>query len=426
MGIEITAAAGRQAPAGRPAARIGAAKFLGEEQAYWRLLIRGALMLTITFGVYRFWLATDVRRFLWANTEIAGDSLEYTGTATELLLGFLIAIVLLLPIYAVFFIAALDWGLSALFGFLLLTALGHFAVYRARRYRLTRTVYRGVHFRQTGSGGRYALYAVLWWTAIAATAGLAYPWAQASLERLKMRNTYYGHLRGHFDGSALSLFLRSLPIWVLIVGPLLLGLGASARGIDWTALLDAVGQGGSGLAERVESGNPGFDKAIVFAIAGCIWAGLAAATLYPAFQALLLRWRLSGLGLDAVAVTSHLRTGAVYRAYFRFLLYGVGFAAVLAVAAIAVLGLSQFLDGLALPSESTEVMTMAIVAIGYLLCALGFSTIYQGTVKLSLWRLGVESLALTNIAALGRVKAAGKPSSALGEGLADALNLGGF
>jgi len=33
--------------------------------------------------IYRFWLATDVRRFLWSNTEIAGDTLEYNGLATE-------------------------------------------------------------------------------------------------------------------------------------------------------------------------------------------------------------------------------------------------------------------------------------------------------------------------------------------------------
>src|SRR5262245_23169515 len=70
----------------------GGVRFLGQRRAYWRLLIRGAALLMCTLGIYRFWLATDVRRFLWSNTEIAGEPLEYTGTAFELLLGFLIAI----------------------------------------------------------------------------------------------------------------------------------------------------------------------------------------------------------------------------------------------------------------------------------------------------------------------------------------------
>ena len=56
------------------------------------------MLLAVTLGIYRFWLATDMRRFLWSNTEIAGDSLEYTGTARELLIGFLIAIAILVPI----------------------------------------------------------------------------------------------------------------------------------------------------------------------------------------------------------------------------------------------------------------------------------------------------------------------------------------
>ena len=39
------------------------------------------------------------------------------------------------------------------------TLLGHYAVYRARRYRLSRTVYRGVRFHQEGSAWRYAFCA---------------------------------------------------------------------------------------------------------------------------------------------------------------------------------------------------------------------------------------------------------------------------
>ena len=101
------------------------ARFLGQRRFYWRLLIRGAALLMVTLGIYRFWLVTDVRRFLWSNTEIAGEALEYTGTALELLLGFLVAIALLIPIYAGFFLAALDMGLfGKLSGIIAFAALG--------------------------------------------------------------------------------------------------------------------------------------------------------------------------------------------------------------------------------------------------------------------------------------------------------------
>src|SRR5436190_8634441 len=101
-----------------PAPPTGAC-FTGHERAFWRLLTRGAVLLLVTLGIYRFWLATDVRRFLWSNTELAGDGLEYVGTARELLLGFLIAIALLVPVNVAFFVAALGRGwLSQISGLL--------------------------------------------------------------------------------------------------------------------------------------------------------------------------------------------------------------------------------------------------------------------------------------------------------------------
>src|SRR5439155_6243693 len=158
----------------------------GQRPSYWRLLIRGAVLLLFTLGIYRFWLVTDVRRFLWSNTEIAGEALEYTGTAVELLLGFLVAIALLIPVYAGFFLAALDLGilgkLSGVIAFAALGVLGQYAIYRARRYRLTRTIYRGLRFHQKASAWGFAFRAVLWWVTSALTVGLAYPFQLASLE----------------------------------------------------------------------------------------------------------------------------------------------------------------------------------------------------------------------------------------------------
>ena len=139
-------------------------RFLGDEGAYWRLRIKGAALVVVTLGIYRFWLATDVRRFLWSNTEISGDTLEYNGLATELLVGFLFAVAILVPLYMVFALVALELDMvavtPALIGFALLLLLGEYALYRARRYRLTRTVFRGLRFDQHGSPWRYALYAL--------------------------------------------------------------------------------------------------------------------------------------------------------------------------------------------------------------------------------------------------------------------------
>jgi len=412
-----------------PAAQIGAVapaanvvRFGGEPRTFWRLLAHGAVLLMLTLGIYRFWLTTDIRRFLWSNTELAGESFEYTGTARELLLGFLIAIAILLPLYAGFFLVTLSLGqLWSLLALLVLTVLGHYAVYRARRYRLTRTVYRGVRFHQSGSAWRYAICAVFWWTLILSTLGLVYPFAQSRLERFKMRNTFFGDLQGRFEGSGFRLFLRGVALWLLAVVPFGIGLVATVRVVDWSTLTDTPG--GDDLSSWLEAS--GLAGAIVYAGLTGIWVLLAFVLLYPIFQAIVLRWWTSGLRFGEVVVTSRLRTAQVLGVYARFLLYALLFS--LAAAAVVVPGAIVLprLTG-ELDSMPKEIVTTLAGLAAYVAIALGYSTIYQATVKLGLWRCVVESLDISNLAVLEKVTAAGQPASPVGEGLADALSVGGI
>src|SRR5260370_24340060 len=233
-------------------APAGIARFAGHGEVFWRLLARGAVLLMFTLGIYRFWLTTDIRRYLWSNTEIADESFEYTGTARELLLGFLIAISVLVPLYAAFFLLTLALGeIWSSLGLVVLTFLGQYAVYRARRYRLTRTIYRGVRFHQTGSAWRYSICAVFWWTLIALSLGLAYPFAQSQLEHFKMRHTFFGNLPGRFEGSGWRLLLRGFPLWFLAIVPFTVGLVLTIGDVDWSALKEAAG--GDDAASWIET-----------------------------------------------------------------------------------------------------------------------------------------------------------------------------
>ena len=408
----------------------GGVRFLGQRRFYWRLLIRGGALLMVTLGIYRFWLATDVRRFLWSNTEIAGETLEYAGTPLELLLGFLIAIAILIPVYTGFFFAALDLGtlgkLSSVFAFAALGVLGQYAIYRARRYRLTRTIYRGLRFHQEGSAWAYAFRAILWWIVTALSFGLAYPFQLASLERYKMRNTFYGDLAGRFEASGFGLFLRGVPLWLLVFAPLGLAVRSFMDAVDWKALVEALTQGGDNLMGRIEGGNPGLGAAIVFAmLMGGVSVTLAA-LLYPAFQAIVLRWWSSGLCFGALEVRSRLRMRHVYAAYGRFVGYAILFSIAVGIAVAIALAVIGAVPSIANAGASGEILATLFLLTGYVVTALGFSTIYRATVLLSLWQLGMELLHLTGLSALEKVKSTGRPSSAIGEGLADALNVGSY
>jgi uncharacterized membrane protein YjgN (DUF898 family) len=415
-----------------PVAAAGTVRFLGNEGAYWRLRIKGAALVVVTLGIYRFWLATDVRRFLWSNTEISGDTLEYNGLATELLIGFLFAVAILVPLYMVFALAALELDLVAitptLIGFLLLVLLGEYALYRARRYRLTRTVFRGLRFDQHGSPWRYAFYAVVCWGIVIVTLGLAYPWTQAFIERFKMRHTSYGDLQGRFESSGLSLFLRGLPMWFVVVGVPVIAIVAMARLIDWDTLghAIAVSQGDGDSMNALMKNNPQIGKAIGLIVIAFFASILVAVVLYPVFQAVKLRWWISGLRFGDVAVTSRLRIWQVYRVYLRLLLYlfllGLLTGIVGAMIGFAVVGIVGLLHN----ATVTQVVVGVISILLYVVVMIGSSTIYQVIVAAGLWRLGAQTSALSGQAALDGVRATGTASSALGEGLADALGVGGI
>jgi uncharacterized membrane protein YjgN (DUF898 family) len=430
--VEATAGAAPPSlvPATPAATMDRAARFIGNRRAYWRLLIRGAVLLALTLGIYRFWYATDVRRFLWAHTEVANETLEYNGTPYELLIGFLIAVAVLVPLNVLLFVPALSLPFGEFVGILafpLFAFLGQFAIYRARRYRLTRTIYRGVRCHQTGSARRYAVCAVFWWTLIIMTLGLAYPFAQASLERFKMRNTYYGDLAGAFAGSGLRLFLRGFAMWLLVIGPLVGALAYAVSAVDWEKLIEAAAAASdpSSFVNQLESAFPGIYPAVMASITAVGASVLLATVLFPVFQAMMMRWWLSGLRFGPLVVQSRLRIRDIYGAYLRFLLYGFLFSIALGI--VAGLGLAVFgILSVALSSETAEIIGAVGVVLSYVVTMLGFSTIYQGTVRLALWQRTVETAELKGLAVLDQVKAEGEASSAVGEGLADALNVGGI
>jgi uncharacterized membrane protein YjgN (DUF898 family) len=420
---------------GGPPPLPGLVRFIGPEWAYWQLRIKGAALLLVTLGIYRFWLLTDVRRFLWSNTEIAGETLEYDGLATELLLGFLFAIAILVPIYVAIAMATLALELpdyaSALGGLALLAVFGEFARYRARRYRLTRTVFRGLRFHQDGSGWLYAFYAILWWILIFVSLGLAYPWAQANLQRYMMRHTSYGRLSGRFEGSGWRLFLHGLPLWLAAVGPVLVAAGFVAAQIDWHSF-DALDPDdakkiftgiGSGLV-----GKLGTKALAAIGIGGVAGSVLAAVLLYPVFQAIVYRWWLSGLRFGDVTVTSRLRIGQVYLIYLRYIgifwLFTIGASIGIGILVSMIFALAKAVHIVPSQLPGHDVIGAGLGVLFYAAFALAISVIHQVLISFALWRAAAQTAEISNAPTLDNVEAKPGFSSALGEGLVDALGFG--
>ncbi len=394
-------------------------RFTGANRDFRALVTRGALLELVTFGFYRFWLATDIRRHLWVNTEIGGDALEYTGRAKELLLGFLVALAVLAPVFLAYFIAGLAaerWKAFAsipLYAFLFL--FGQFAVYRARRYRLTRTVWRGVRFWMTGSGWAYALRSILWALLLIPTLGLAYPWRMAALERYKFRHTHYGTLQARFEATGGQLFRRVWWIWLLGLLPVLGMMAGGALAAASELVGPALGAVGGAVAGF---GSLGF---------------LALPFLHAARIATEWRWWAGGIRFGGAAVASTLPRGALVGTYWAMI--GMSMLVMLVFAMIggvvAALVFATLLQGVAseaIPARLAQypVTLGAVYVAWYLGLLLCIGVAVRVYLVQRIWARVARSCAVIGIEAADGVGAAGEAASALGEGLADGLDFAGF
>ena len=114
-------------------------------------------------------------------------------------------------------LAIVLWGLYGA----LIMLLMPIALFRARRYRLSRTVWRGIRWGQSGSAMSYALLMLGYSVFVVITLGLAYPWQSIALERYRLNHTYFGNQPLDFDGTAKPLFGRWLVVWAMTGGMVL-------------------------------------------------------------------------------------------------------------------------------------------------------------------------------------------------------------
>ena len=224
-----------------PAAQERAVRFTGSWREYLPIAATNVLLIIVTLGIYRFWAAARQRRYLWSRTEVIGDRLEWSGTGKEMFIGFLVVSAFLLPFFLFFqflFPAMVARGKEAAAGGILLLFqlallyLSGVARFRALRYRLSRTWWRGIRGGSNepgwGYGGEY-----LWRIGVASiTAYIAWPWMATALFRDRWKEMSFGSLQFRSDLQMEGLGRRwaavyLVPIAALIVGGILIGLATA-------------------------------------------------------------------------------------------------------------------------------------------------------------------------------------------------------
>lgn len=207
------------------------------------------LLKVLTLGLYGAWARSEVRRRIWSFVRLNGEPIVYTGTGLELFLGLLIAVaVLVLPAtlggLAVATTFSRDSGALAAYQVALYVVffllIGN-AIYRAWRYRLSRSLWRGIRGALVGSAGYYGW--MYFWTLavplclIALAAGIAawitgpevggvilvlglatalwvLPWRANKLRAQLTNDARFGDRPLHYDGRSGPLYKAYVTAWI--------------------------------------------------------------------------------------------------------------------------------------------------------------------------------------------------------------------
>jgi uncharacterized membrane protein YjgN (DUF898 family) len=217
-------------------------EFHGSWREFAPIAFTNLLLTIVTLGVYAFWARARERRYLWSRTRFIDDRLEWTGTGLELFVGYLMAVVFfLVPLALINFILQgmvmqRHTGMAILTVFVLYIALFYLigvAIFRALRYRLSRTYWHGIRGGSDTQGLAYG-FQHLWRTITGSLAlGLMVPWAMTSLWNRRWREMSFGPYRfvsnadwNRIIGRYLIFYLA--PIALLVLFFILAATGAFA------------------------------------------------------------------------------------------------------------------------------------------------------------------------------------------------------
>jgi uncharacterized membrane protein YjgN (DUF898 family) len=218
-------------------------RFHGRWQDFAKIALPNLLLTIVTLGFYRFWGTTRERRYLWGQTQFIDERLEWTGTGKELFVGFIMVFFLIgipfiiLQLLSQRLIFQGSPGLAAAISFLmalLIFYLGGVARFRALRYRLSRSYWRGIRGGSHDPGYLYG--ASYMWKSIVGMIPLflLVPWSMISLWNERWNDMSFGPYRFESTARWTHLMKRYMLFYlipfVLVIGGIILGITALASG----------------------------------------------------------------------------------------------------------------------------------------------------------------------------------------------------
>ena len=194
----------------------------GQTGTIYRIWFLNILLNVVTLGIHSFWGRTRLRRYAAANFALAGDRLEYVGTGKELFKGFLTALPVIILLYAPLVALPPEEYPATTLVFIPIAYFIYVGLFAAMRYRLSRTLWRGIRGRLTGSAFAYGGVVLATLVLNIVTLGVMIPWSDRRTTGYLMRRVRFGDSQATFTDDAKDLWRIH---FITIAIPLLIAVG---------------------------------------------------------------------------------------------------------------------------------------------------------------------------------------------------------
>jgi len=250
----------------KPSPNLYSLSFTGKGIELFRIQIVNAILTIITLGLYYPWAKAAKLQYLYSQTVFEDHPLAFTGTGKEMFKGFVKAIIFLIVGYGLFlFLLYIKQPLiGILFFYLFLFAILPIAIHGSYKYRMAKTVWRGIRFGYVGKRKELFFLFIkgIFFTII--TLGFYGAWFTIDLRRYVLGHIRIGNAEFRYKGDGAEFLWMNFKGYILTI--LTLGIYSfwwQKNIFDYYVNNLELYQNGRGVMFRSNATGGGFFKLLV-------------------------------------------------------------------------------------------------------------------------------------------------------------------
>jgi uncharacterized membrane protein YjgN (DUF898 family) len=217
-------------------------EFNGQGAELFGIFIKNFMLNVLTLGIYYPWAKARQLRYYYGASRISDSDFQFHGTGKEMLIGLGKAVVVLvfldLAYEGILSVIFNDWllGLTGILYAFIFFILIMIASVGARRYRMSRTSWRGIRFRFLGTFKDTVFLVSRGWLLSLLSLGFYYPFYLNRFQDYWTSKTTFGNIPFSYDGQGKDVFgiwLKGTILTILTLGIYLFWLKANLQRYFW-------------------------------------------------------------------------------------------------------------------------------------------------------------------------------------------------